>query len=105
MEKNSRFLLTRRQALFSLAALGASAVIKPSSLFASETEKKPLRYVVLGDWGSGDREQYELAKKMFEFHTQSPFEFVLTVGNNIYPNGSSSRFINHFEKPFCDMLK
>lgn len=105
MEKNSSTLLTRRQALLSMAAFGAGAFIKPSSLFAADANKKPLRFVVLGDWGSGDREEYELAKKMFEFHKQSPFEFVLTVGDNIYPNGCSSRFIKHFEKPFEDMIR
>ena len=105
METIARTLLTRRQALFSLAALGASTLVKPSSLFAFENAKKPLRFAVLGDWGSGDREEYELAKKMYEFHQKSPIEFVLTVGDNIYPNGSSSRFIKHFEQPFCDLIR
>lgn len=105
MDKNSRFLLTRRQALLSLAAFGAGSFIKPSSLFASETPSKPLRFAVLGDWGVGDRESYELAKKMFDFHQASPVEFVLTVGDNIYPNGCSSRFIKNFEKPFTDLIR
>jgi hypothetical protein len=96
--------MNRRQVLFSLAAFGASSLIKPSSLFAFNSEKAPLRYAVIGDWGVGDRGAYELAKKMFEVHQTTPFEFILTVGDNIYPDGRPEHFVKKFERPFEGLL-
>jgi hypothetical protein len=96
--------MNRRQALFSLAAFGASSFLKPSSLLAFEAEKPLLRYAVIGDWGVGDRSQYELARKMFEFHQTAPIEYILTVGDNIYPDGKSVNFVKKFEKPFEALL-
>jgi hypothetical protein len=96
--------MNRRQALFSLAAFGATSLLKPSSLLASETEKPLLRYAVIGDWGIGDRSQFETAKKMFEVHQSTPFEFILTVGDNIYPDGKAGNFIKKFEKPYEPLL-
>ncbi len=105
MKVRPNLYLSRRQMLFSLASLGASALIKPSSLFARDEEKKVLRFAVLGDWGSGYKEETELAKKMFETYQQKPFEFILTVGDNIYPNGHAKYFAPKFEKPFEDLIK
>jgi hypothetical protein len=102
--KTGPISMNRRQALFSLAAFGASSFLKPSSLLAFEAEKPLLRYAVIGDWGIGDRSQYELAKKMFEIHQTTPIEFVLTVGDNIYPDGKSENFVKKFEKPFEGLL-
>lgn len=96
--------MNRRQALFSLAAFGASSLLKPSSLFAIPSQKTSLRYAVIGDWGVGDRGEYELAKKMFEVHQATPFEFILTVGDNIYPDGKPEHFVKKFEKPFEGLL-
>lgn len=96
--------MNRRQALFSLAAFGASSFLKPSSLLAFEPEKPLLRYAVIGDWGVGDRSQFELAKKMFEVHQATPIEYVLTVGDNIYPDGKSENFVKKFEKPYDALL-
>jgi len=105
MNVRSNLLLSRRQMLFSLASLGASTLLKPSSLFALDSDKPNLRFAVIGDWGSGDKEETELAKKMFELHQQKPFEFILTVGDNIYPNGNAKYFGSKFEKPFEDLIK
>jgi hypothetical protein len=96
--------MNRRQALFSLAAFGASSFLKPSSLLAVEAEKPLLRYAVIGDWGVGDRGQFEMARKMFEIHQATPIEYVLTVGDNIYPDGKSLNFIKKFEKPYEALL-
>lgn len=41
---------------------------------------------------------------MFEAHQKEPVEFVLTVGDNIYPDGKPEHFVKKFEKPFEDLL-
>ena len=43
-----------------------------------------LKFGVLGDFGTGKREQYQLGEQMATFREQFPFELVITVGDNLY---------------------
>jgi 3',5'-cyclic AMP phosphodiesterase CpdA len=96
--------ITRRQAILSLATISAGALIKPSSIFCSPVNDK-IRFAVIGDWGTGDRDQIGVAKQMFAAHQRQPFDFVISAGDNIYPNGSGRYFGRHFEQPFANLLK
>ena len=96
--------ITRRQALFSLATISAGVLIKPSSIFCSPVESK-IRFGVIGDWGTGSRDQIGIAKRMFDTHQRTPFDFVISAGDNVYPNGNSRYFDRSFEQPFAPLLK
>ena len=39
---------------------------------------------MLGDFGTGERAQYQLAEQMAKLHERFPFELVILVGDNIY---------------------
>jgi 3',5'-cyclic AMP phosphodiesterase CpdA len=97
-------LITRRQAIFSLATISAGALIKPSSIFCSPVNDK-IRFAVIGDWGTGDKNQIGIARQMLAAHQRSAFDFVISAGDNVYPNGSGKYFDRHFEQPFADLLK
>jgi hypothetical protein len=97
-------LISRRQAIFSLAAITAGAFLKPTSLFAEEPPAPKYRFAVIGDWGTGDREEFELAKKMFEVYQKTNYECILTVGDNIYPDGNPKLMKQKFEHPFADLI-
>jgi predicted MPP superfamily phosphohydrolase len=98
--------ISRRQAIGGLATLATGALLKPSSLLASVTPvKSTLRLAVVGDWGTGDDDQFALGEQMFQHHRQSAFDFVLTTGDNIYPNGSGRHFRKKFEEPFAGLIK
>jgi len=84
MREKKTNLITRRQAIISLATVTAGAVIKPTSIFSSGLVKEKITFAVIGDWGTGEDDQYGLAKKMFETHQQSAFDLILTAGDNIY---------------------
>ena len=43
-----------------------------------------LKFVVLGDFGTGGRSQYDLAATMARFHDKFKFDTVITVGDNLY---------------------
>ncbi|HEY9230693.1 MAG TPA: metallophosphoesterase [Blastocatellia bacterium] len=105
MENKQSSLLSRRQALKSLAALTAGTLIKPSSLFASAAARSKTRFVVMGDFGTGGSDELAIARKMAELHQQSPLDFVLSAGDNIYPNGAGHLFARNFEQPFADLLR
>lgn len=105
MQKKSSCLISRRQALGSIAAFAAGTLIKPASIFGAYEPKAKTRFVVLGDFGTGSSEQFALANKMVEMHRQSKIEFVLAAGDNIYPNGAGRYFSKNFEQPYAEMLK
>jgi 3',5'-cyclic AMP phosphodiesterase CpdA len=96
--------ITRRQALISLAGIASGAVIKPLSIFGAEPAKGRIRFPVIGDWGTGDGDQTGIATQMFAAHRRSPFDFVISAGDNIYPNGSGRYFGKNFERPFTRLL-
>jgi predicted phosphodiesterase len=96
--------INRREAMLSIATISAGALIKPSSIFCSPVKDK-LRFAVIGDWGTGDSDQVGIARQMFSSHQRSPLDFVISAGDNIYPNGSGRYFGKHFEAPFASLLK
>jgi calcineurin-like phosphoesterase family protein len=104
VKQKSSNLITRRQAILSLATISAGAFIKPSSIFCSPVNDK-IRFAVIGDWGTGDRDGVGTARQLISAHQRTPYDFVLAVGDNIYPNGSGRYFAKNFEQPFADLLK
>jgi hypothetical protein len=104
MKEKASSLITRRQALLSIATISAGAFIKPSSVFCSPVKDK-LRFAVIGDWGTGDRDASAIASQMFAAHQRTPFDLVISAGDNVYPNGSGRYFTKAFEQPFAALLK
>ncbi|HKP85065.1 MAG TPA: metallophosphoesterase [Blastocatellia bacterium] len=98
-------LITRRQAIASLATFAAGTIIKPASIFGAYEPKSKTRFVVMGDFGTGGGDEFAIASKMFDMHRESKVEFVLSAGDNIYPNGAGRYFAKNFEQPFAAMLK
>ena len=65
---------------------------------------KSIRFAVIGDSGTGQKEQFELAAQMVKYRQQFPFDFVLMMGDNIYGGKGASSFRQKFEKPYQAML-
>ena len=63
-----------------------------------------LKFGVMGDFGTGKREQYQMADQMARVRTQFPFVLMLTVGDNIYGGSKPKDFLNKFEKPYKALL-
>ena len=103
MKRQTGNPITRRQAITSIAAISAGALLKPSSVWCSPVKDK-LRFAVIGDWGTGDHDQKGIASQMLSAHQSKPFDFVISAGDNIYPNGNPRYFANNFERPFEGLL-
>jgi tartrate-resistant acid phosphatase type 5 len=59
--------------------------LSPSAAMADEY---PLHFMALGDWGrNGEFDQAEVGKQMGEWARQNPNKFVISVGDNFYPQG------------------
>ena len=104
MEKKSE-LITRRQVIGSLAALATGTLLRPATVLGVQPIDDKTRFAVIGDFGTGGSDECGVAAQMLEAHKRSAFDFVMTVGDNIYPNGSSRYFVKHFEEPFAGLLK
>lgn len=100
-----RNLLTRRQALLSLGAAAAGTLIRPVALCGVAPVRNTLRFAVIGDWGTGNDDCSGIPELMSLSHRSNPFEFVLTAGDNIYPDGSGRHFVKKFEQPYGAVLR
>ena len=63
-----------------------------------------LKFAVLGDFGTGSREQYQLGEQMATLRTRFPFELVVTVGDNLYGGNGPRDFLRKFETPYKLLL-
>ncbi len=63
-----------------------------------------LKFLVIGDFGNGSREQLQLAELMEKHRQKFPFEVAITVGDNIYGSNSPQSFEQRFEVPYKPLL-
>jgi Calcineurin-like phosphoesterase len=63
-----------------------------------------LKFGVMGDFGTGKREQYELGEQMARVRSQFPFELMITVGDNLYGGSKPADFAKKFEMPYKALL-
>ena len=59
-----------------------------------------VRFAIIGDSGTGERPQVEVARQMELFHQDFPFDFVLMLGDNIYGSKTPEDFRKKFEHPY-----
>lgn len=64
-----------------------------------------LKFAVLGDFGNGSREQYEIGERMWEARAAFPFDLVLAVGDNMYGSQRPQDFVVKFERPYAKLLQ
>ena len=86
----------------------------PTTVVAPESRAEPpvqlpnregsLKFAVLGDFGTGLREQYELAKQLSQLHQRFAYELVILVGDNLYGPERPQDFKSKFEIPYKPLL-
>ena len=67
--------------------------------------KDSLRFAVLGDTGTGSKQQFEVAQQVARFHQIFPFETVILLGDNIYGGEKPRDYEKKFEQPYASLLK
>jgi len=89
----------RRSVLFLLLA---------SLLFGADLtlplKPKSVHFAVIGDSGTGDKQQYEVSQQMVKYREKFPFDIVLMLGDNIYGGDSPADFKAKFEDPYKPLL-
>lgn len=63
-----------------------------------------VRFVIIGDTGTGGKAQHQLADVLFRAHEAFPFEFVLLLGDNLYGGESAKDYKRKFEDVYRPLL-
>lgn len=105
MDEKKSGLLTRRQALLSIATITAGAAVLPRTVFGATPAKDKIKFIAIGDFGTGDDNQFEIAAQMLRDHKTSPLDFVIAVGDNIYPDGGGRHFEKKFARPYAGLIR
>jgi predicted phosphodiesterase len=84
------------------AAQGARAAEAPASVLPNA--KGSVKFLVIGDSGTGDSAQYQLAERMVQAHQRFTFEFALMLGDNLYGSEDPSDYVEKFERPYKPLL-
>jgi predicted MPP superfamily phosphohydrolase len=105
MDEKKSGLLTRRQALLSIATITAGAAVLPRAVFGATPAKDKIKFIAIGDFGTGDDNQTGIAAQMLRDHKTSSLDFVIAVGDNIYPDGGGRHFEKKFERPYSGLIR
>jgi predicted MPP superfamily phosphohydrolase len=89
-----------------LAAVGAQQAPSTSAqqVTALPNKNGSFKFAVLGDFGTGDRTQFELAQQMAALHARFKYELVVLVGDNIYGSERPQDFKKKFEEPYKPLI-
>ena len=63
-----------------------------------------VRFVVVGDTGTGTEQQREIGQLMLRYHAAFPYEFVLMMGDNMYGSEKAVDYKQKFEDVYRPLL-
>jgi 3',5'-cyclic AMP phosphodiesterase CpdA len=67
--------------------------------------QEPLTFAIIGDSGTTGSAQQQVARQMKNYYdNRHSFEFVLMLGDNVYPDGIGRGLKAHFEDPYAPLL-
>ena len=79
--------------------------MRPAALSSTlPNSSDSVKFLVIGDSGTGGREQYQVAVKIAEARQRFPFEFAIMLGDNLYGSESASAYVSKFERPYKPLL-
>ena len=102
---------------FGIAALGrilwnqsgknanvTEAIANPAQI-TKATAPPLLSFISVADTGTGDRNQYAVAKAMAQYRSQRAYDLAILAGDNIYNNGEIEKIEAVFERPYAPLLQ
>jgi 3',5'-cyclic AMP phosphodiesterase CpdA len=63
-----------------------------------------VKFAAIGDNGTGERAQYEVADQMTKLQSTFPFDLVIMLGDNMYGGQRPADFVKKFEEPYRTLL-
>lgn len=88
--------------------VAAVGVVAPAAFRAEglSVPNRPgsVKFAAIGDNGTGEAPEYEVARQMDEWHRLFPFDMVIMLGDNMYGSQRASDFVQKFERPYKPLL-
>lgn len=91
-------------ALHAVISQSAAQPTRTAPVVELPNRQDSLKFAVLGDFGDGSREQFQLAEQMARLRARFPFELVITVGDNIYGGERPQDMRRKFEEPYKPLI-
>jgi hypothetical protein len=89
-------------ALLTVLVAGAPQFAAPT--LSLPNRPNTVKFAVIGDNGTGDSAQYELATQMAAVHRLFAFDFVVMVGDNFYGSQTPEQLSKKFDIPYRPLL-
>ena len=86
------------------AAQQAAAPAAPAPTSTLPKADGSIKFLVIGDTGTGSSRQYQVGQQIASAYKQFPFEFAIMLGDNLYGSEGPSAYVNKFEKPYKPIL-
>ena len=91
-----------------LAAIVAVTALVPAGFRAQQLSvpNRPdsLKFAAIGDNGTGEQPEYDIATQMDLWHRRFPFDMVIMLGDNLYGSQGAADFVQKFERPYKPLL-
>jgi hypothetical protein len=91
-----------------LLGLALFLLVAASSMRADDLrlplKDRSVRFAVIGDTGTGDSHQRDVAAQLTSWRAKFPFAFVVMMGDNLYGGDSPRDYQNEFEIPYKTLL-
>ena len=84
--------------------VAVSAAPAPGVRSILPNAKESVKFLVIGDSGTGDRLQFEVAARIAEAHRVFAFDRALMLGDNLYGRDNAAAYRNKFERPYAPLL-
>ena len=94
----------RRSSFIACIALAAISLSLCAQEMILPLKPNSVRFAVIGDMGTGEKPQYEVAEQMIRSRQSFPFEFVIAVGDDLNGGSAPIDYQNKFELPYKALL-
>lgn len=98
--------MTTQRTLWAVVAV-AVVLGSPTARMRQEPRLAPIggtvRMAVIGDNGTGDREQYDVGRQLVVERQTFPFDLVIMLGDNMLGSQEPADFVTKFERPYAPL--
>src|SRR3954452_5111712 len=99
-----RRLLANLVIASAIAAAGATGAAQTGTASGVPNRKDSLKFAAIGDMGTGEKPQYQVAAQMAAWQRKFPFDIVIMLGDNLYGSQRPRDFVEKFENPYKPLL-
>ena len=100
-------MMTCRGVRPALLAAGLACALLHTGTAAQEflpNRRESVKFAAIGDNGTGEQPQYDVAEQMDRWHHRFAFDMVIMLGDNLYGSQGPVDFVLKFERPYKSLL-